>query len=169
MIPISNIKLRKRPRYWNIVVLSLSLLASTREIKGQTIAYSYPVSEMKITSPYGIRMHPILRVYRFHYGIDLASNRDSVKSILSGRVLRQGYSKTLGYFVTTHHGDLTITYGHLSAISVQRKSLIKAGEMIGITGSTGRATADHLHLEVKLSGRTIDPQLLFKQLKILNH
>ena len=156
------------PSTWQRLIMLFSMLCLFTPTVAQSLSYSQPLTRMHITSSYGIRMHPILGVYKFHAGIDLAARRDTVRSILQGQILSMGYSKTLGYFVATIHGDLTILYGHLSAITVQPKSFVQAGDILGITGSTGLSTGDHLHLEVRLLGRRIDPLLLFKYLQKLN-
>lgn len=153
----------------SMVLLIFILPPLSWQAAGQTIAFSYPLRHMKITSSYGMRMHPVLGEYRFHHGIDLASHRDTVKSILTGKVLSAGYSQTLGYYVLTRHGDMSILYGHLSAIWVKQGSHLQQAQPLGRTGNTGMATGDHLHLEVRLLGRTINPVLLFKQLEKLNH
>lgn len=147
--------------------LIYGLLSLNSPVCGQTISFSYPLSNLKITSPYGMRMHPVLGDYRFHHGIDLASHRDTVKSILTGKVISTGSSHSLGYYVLTRHGDLAILYGHLSAIWVKPGSQLQQARPLGLTGNTGMATGDHLHLEVRLLGRTIDPLLLFKHLEKL--
>lgn len=153
---------------WQRLIMLFCILCLFTPAGAQSLSYSPPMTRMNITSSYGMRMHPILGVYKFHAGIDLAARRDTVRSILQGQILSMGYSKTLGYFVATIHGELTILYGHLSAIRVKPESFVQAGDILGITGSSGLSTGDHLHLEVRLLGRTIDPVLLFKYLQKLN-
>ncbi len=156
------------PSTWQRLIMLFSILCLLTPTRAQSLSFSQPLTRMHITSSYGIRMHPILGVYKFHRGIDLAARSDTVRSILQGQIISMGYSKTLGYFVATGHGELTIVYGHLSSISAKPKSFVQAGDILGITGSTGLSTGDHLHLEVRLLGRTIDPLLLFRYLQKLN-
>lgn len=166
MIPILTDLPARSP--WQRLIMLLRILFLFTPTAAQSLSYSQPLTRMHITSSYGMRMHPILGVYKFHAGIDLAARSDTVRSILKGQIVSMGYSKSLGYFVATIHGDLTILYGHLSAIRVKPKSFVQAGDILGITGSTGLSTGDHLHLEVRLLGRRIDPLLLFKYLQKLN-
>jgi len=123
------------------------------------IDFSKPLNSLRKTSGYGHRFHPILRKWLFHSGVDLASNADTVYSILSGKIKESGYSKTLGYYVRTEHsnGAIEVLYAHLSEYHYLAGEPISAGQPIGITGSTGRSTGDHLHLAVYKNGKHTNP------------
>lgn len=136
-----------------------------------TIAFSKPLSYLQKTSKYGYRFHPILKRWRFHAGVDLASNADTVYSMLSGKIKDSGYSSTLGYYVRTEHSDgkLEVLYAHLSEYYYLKGDSLSAGEPIGITGSTGLSTGDHLHLGVYKEGRHVDPIIFMSQILNFNN
>lgn len=116
-----------------------------------------PLEDIALTSKFGYRFHPILKERKFHGGIDLAAHRSVVFAVLKGYVQAAGFSTTLGNFVCLNHGQVTTTYGHLAYIAVKPGQLISAGESIGISGHTGRATGEHLHFMVKYQGEYLDP------------
>lgn len=136
----------------------------------RTIAFATPLERLRKTSGYGYRVHPILKKWMFHSGVDLASSSDTVYSMLSGTVKSAGYSPTLGYYVRTQHseGKVEVLYAHLSEYHYKAGETISAGEPIGITGSTGRSTGDHLHLGVYKDGQHVDPIPFMSQILDFN-
>lgn len=116
-----------------------------------------PLAEYKITSRFGWRKHPITRKASFHKGIDLAARAQVVRSIMDGAVTATGYHRHLGNYVRIDHGAVQSIYGHLSRITVKRGQPVTAGYPIGITGRTGRATGEHLHLGIQRNGTYINP------------
>jgi murein DD-endopeptidase MepM/ murein hydrolase activator NlpD len=114
----------------------------------------------RITSGFGHRFHPILKVHRDHNGIDLAGAMgDSVSAAWSGQVIVAGYQKGYGNAVIIEHpGGRTSVYGHLSGISVEVGQTVHAGEKVGEIGTSGLSTGPHLHFEIRLEGRAIDPR-----------
>lgn len=129
--------------------------------------FSLPLdSPIVINSRYGYRTDPFTGKQRFHNGVDLRSRASTVLSVLGGKVKKTGYErKGLGNYVTMKYGDFELTYGHLSSIFVSQKDVVKPGTPLGISGSTGRSTGDHLHLSLKVNGKRVDPLpfLLFIQ------
>lgn len=121
--------------------------------------FSSPMSrELVINSGFGRRKDPFSSKYKFHYGVDLHSRSDAVFSMLRGRVKKTGYEKRgYGNFVTVSYGDFDVTYAHLSSVLVSKDDVIPAGTPIGVSGSTGRATGDHLHISLKFRGKPVDP------------
>ena len=111
-----------------------------------------------------MRKHPITKMMQFHKGIDLACKADTLRSMISGIVIKTGYSKSLGNFLQTRHGQISIVYGHLSYIFVYKGQIVNAGEPLAITGSTGKVTAEHLHLQISFKGKSINPLDLFNVL-----
>lgn len=109
-----------------------------------------------LTSGYGYRP----RFGRFHHGIDVAINSgDTVICSLPGIVSKTGYD-TGGYgryALVSHDGGVETLYGHLQICLVSPGQKIKAGEAIGLGGSTGNATGPHLHFETRYRGVAIDP------------
>ncbi|QNF31359.1 M23 family metallopeptidase (plasmid) [Adhaeribacter swui] len=132
-------------------------LPKPASVKPDYLAASMPLTAPYINSGYGNRMDPLTGKTRFHAGIDFKGASDSVMVILPGRVSKVGYSGGLGNYVEVTHADFTTVYGHLSGIAVREGMYIKAGTLIGLTGSTGRSTGDHLHFALKYKGRIVNP------------
>lgn len=119
---------------------------------------SLPIDSMVITSKYGIRKDPFTGKEKAHKGIDLRGNNDYVYSIMPGMVTKAGKNKSFGNYVEVKHGDFTSIYGHLYSILVNAKQSVEAGQPIGISGSTGRSTGEHLHFQMEYKDKTIDPK-----------
>lgn len=125
-----------------------------------------PVEFVRVSDFYSkSRLHPILKYFRPHEGIDLVANEGTpVSSVLDGEVEDTGYSPNIGNYVRIRHMDGYETiYGHLSKIRGDLKSgvLVKKKELIGLVGHTGLATGPHLHFGVQKSGSYIDPAIFF--------
>ncbi len=116
-----------------------------------------PLKHIYLTSPYGYRIHPVTGKYSYHAGIDLRARSDTVFAVMPGHVKRSSYDPFLGVYIKLSHGDYETTYGHLSQIFVLPPDSVSAGTAIGLTGSTGRTTGEHLHFAVSYHGRSIDP------------
>ncbi len=112
-----------------------------------------------VTSDFGYRKDPFTGRGAFHEGIDLTSdNGAEVKAFATGVVAHSGWMPGYGKSVILHHADGTETlYGHCEKIHVSRGDVVAKGTAIGVMGSTGRSTGDHLHFEVRRNGRVIDP------------
>jgi len=119
---------------------------------------SLPVDELTVTSPYGYRTDPITGKRRFHRGIDFDADFNYVYSVMPGKVVKSGKNRDLGEFVQVQHGEFVTTYGHLFQRLVSAKDAVEAGQPIGISGSTGRSTGEHLHFGMAFNGKYIDPQ-----------
>lgn len=135
--------------------------------EGSLIGFSLPLDRpLVVNSKYGYHIDPFTKKQKFHYGIDLKSQSNLVLSMLGGKVKKTGFErKGLGNYVTLVYGDFEVTYGHLSSILVSVKDIVHPGTPIGVSGSTGRSTGDHLHLSLKRKGKKVDPLpfLLFVQ------
>ena len=120
--------------------------------------FHMPTPSTKITSPFGPRWR------RMHNGLDLKVNiGDTIVSAFDGKVRivkyeRRGYGK---YVVIRHDNGLETVYGHLSKQLVEENQLVKAGEVIGLGGNTGRSTGSHLHFETRFLGIAINPIYMF--------
>ncbi|MGN8056091.1 M23 family metallopeptidase [Pedobacter sp. 22163] len=121
---------------------------------------------MKVNSTFGNRIHPVTHQNDFHRGIDLRARNEPVFSFFSGKVSEAGYNPILGKFIKIDHSGLESIYGHLSIILVHNGQVLKAGELIAVTGSTGRVTGEHLHFSLRIDGIYIDPILFILQLQV---
>jgi len=123
-----------------------------------TVNWSLPVVDTRITSPFGFRR------YRWHYGTDLkVYYGDSIAAAFDGIVRivdyeRYGYGR---YVVLRHLNGFETLYGHLSKAKVKVGEMVKAGELVGLGGSTGRSTGTHLHFEIRYQGNAIDPSTIY--------
>lgn len=129
------------------------------------LSVSYPLRRIKITSPYGYRKDPFTGKKRFHGGLDLHARGDEVLAMMGGVVVKVGQDKTSGKYVTLQHGGYTVSYCHLSKILAVKGAVVRPRDVVGITGSTGRSTGEHLHITCKLNGKSVDPLLLLNYIK----
>ena len=115
--------------------------------------------EISITSPYGIRTHPIFGASKFHNGIDLAANYENVYSVLDGIVTETGWDNNGGgnYIKINHFNRFETAYLHLSEIYYRVGEFVKAGFIIAKSGNSGNSTGPHLHFSVKEFGQNINP------------
>lgn len=126
------------------------------------MSVSLPLKRIKVTSPFGMRKDPFTGKRKMHNGIDLYARNDEVYAMFPGVVKKVGYDKRSGNYVTLRHGDYTVSYCHLSRVTVKEKTPVLAGDVVGITGNTGRSTGEHLHLTCKRSGISINPSVMFE-------
>jgi murein DD-endopeptidase MepM/ murein hydrolase activator NlpD len=121
-------------------------------------SFSWPVSGT-ITSPFGWRSNPFGGSPDFHPGLDIAAPMGTtVTAAASGTViLAQWYGGYGNFIMIDHGGGVASGYGHLSAIYVSVGQQIQKGQAIGAVGSTGHSTGPHLHFEVRLNGKPVDP------------
>jgi murein DD-endopeptidase MepM/ murein hydrolase activator NlpD len=119
----------------------------------------------RVTSRFGYRRSPFLRVIRFHEGVDIASPRGTpVVSSADGLVIYAGYRGGLGRAVIIAHGlGLFSVYGHASRLFVTKGEWVERGTIIASVGSTGSSTGPHLHYEILVDGVPMDPLRYFYQ------
>ena len=130
--------------------------------------FSLPLRKIRITSPYGMRRHPIYKDFRFHNGIDLAANYEPVYAMLDGIVTEVGITPSAGKYVTLQHGPaLEITYMHLSRIHVTKGDCILSGDIVARSGNTGCSCSPHLHLKATFRRCSINPIHLLKLSKTI--
>ena len=128
-----------------------------RHPNGRT-RFSLPLRRIRITSPYGMRRHPIYKDFRFHNGIDLAAHYEPVYAMLDGIVIEAGSNPSAGKYVTLQHGtDLEITYMHLSRIHVTKGDCVLSGELVARSGNTGVSCSPHLHIKATYRHRSLNP------------
>jgi murein DD-endopeptidase MepM/ murein hydrolase activator NlpD len=119
-----------------------------------------------LSSIVGSRKDPITGDPDYHQGLDISADHgDPVFATADGTVRHAGREGAYGNLITIDHGfGLETRYGHLSRYDVKAGSKVKRGDIIGRVGATGRATGPHLHYEVRVNGRLLNPlQLLLQQ------
>jgi len=115
-----------------------------------------------VTSEYGYRTDPITHRRKYHRGIDVANEAGTpVRSPWSGKVRRVTRSRYGGRFVVVQSGEMRLTFMHLQETSVSKGDQVRAGDQVGLMGSSGRTTGPHLHLEVRHQGKTRNPAVAF--------
>lgn len=129
------------------------------------MSVSLPLKRIKVTSPFGMRKDPFTGKKKMHNGIDLHARNDEVYAMFPGVVKKVGYDKRSGNYVTLQHGDYTVSYCHLSRVTVKERTPVLAGDVVGITGNTGRSTGEHLHLSCKRSGISINPSMILEYIR----
>lgn len=123
-----------------------------------------PLRHLTLTSGYGYRIHPVTSEFCFHSGIDLRARHDTVFAVMPGRVAFMGYDAVTGVHIRMSGGDFAFLYGHLSQVFVLAGDSVQAGSPLGVTGSSGRVTGEHLHFGVSYRQRAVNPLLFLYDL-----
>lgn len=118
-----------------------------------------PLSSYRITSTFGMRVHPILGYARMHNGVDMsAPSGTPVYAAKSGKVTVAGWGSQAGNYVSINHGDgFASIYMHLTNYIVSAGTYVTAGQVIGYVGSTGLSTGPHLHFGISYNGTYVNP------------
>jgi murein DD-endopeptidase MepM/ murein hydrolase activator NlpD len=114
----------------------------------------------RMASGYGVRIHPIYKTRRMHWGMDFSAPQGTNVYATGNGVVKTAKRsrKGLGNHIVINHGfGYQTTYGHLNKILIRRGQKVKRGDIIGVVGSTGSSTAPHLHYEVKKGKRKLNP------------
>jgi murein DD-endopeptidase MepM/ murein hydrolase activator NlpD len=150
-------EVRAEKREAEIPVINDAYAEKRKELYKTRKYLSLPIDSMQVTSPYGMREHPIDGKRKQHQGIDLRANNDYVYSVMPGRVTKAGKDRKLGNYIEIEHGDFKTIYGHLQSILVNIKQSVEAGQPIAISGNSGASTGEHLHFGMKFKDMYIDP------------
>mgnify|MGYP000221124821 CR=1 FL=1 len=128
------------------------------EVEGGELTWPLPSGRV-VTSNFGYRFHPVDKVYRFHTGIDIAANiGDDVVAAADGVVAFAGRLGAFGKCVILQHpGNVQTLYAHNSKNIVEQGEAVKRGQKIAEVGSAGKSTGPHLHFEVRINGRSVNP------------
>ena len=139
-------------------------LTETEEIAKTKISQleqtpSIPPARGQLSSGFGWRLHPILGEYMMHEGQDITGSIGiPVNATALGKVVEREYSSSFGnYVVLAHGGGVRTLYAHLSAFKCELGQSVRRGQVIGLLGNTGRSTGPHVHYEVHLGDRPVDP------------
>ena len=140
----------------------LSVLESmimNRNLQAEVLPAGRPITKGWISSKYGIRSDPFTGKPEFHKGLDLAGKEGSdVVAVAAGVVTWAGKRYGYGNLVEINHGKGYVTrYGHAKEVLIKVGDTVKKGQLIAKMGNTGRSTGPHVHFEVWLNGRTVDP------------
>jgi len=141
-----------------IAALQKKRSAQKSYVSGKGSMFNWPVRG-NISSPYGYRIHPILKRKILHSGIDIAApNGTPVKAPAGGEVIYDGWLRGYGRVVVLDHGrGYSTLYAHLSASLVKEGQVVKSGATIAKVGKTGNTTGYHLHFEVRVFGTPENP------------
>ena len=114
---------------------------------------------LSVNSGFGVRSDPFRGGRAMHSGVDIPGPvGTAIYATADGVVGRTGWVGGYGNLIELEHGKgIQTRYGHLSSISVTPGSRVKRGQLIGLMGSTGRSTGSHLHYEVRIDGRAVNP------------
>lgn len=123
------------------------------------IPSAQPVANLVFTSNFGVRSDPFRGVAAMHAGVDIPGPIGTpIYATADGIIGRAERSGGYGNLVEVNHGKgIETRYGHLSKILVQPNTRVRRGQLIGLMGSTGRSTGSHLHYEVRVDGRAVNP------------
>ncbi|HIP50756.1 MAG TPA: M23 family metallopeptidase [Campylobacterales bacterium] len=136
--------------------------------KGKVLVQKYmskPLKHVRITSHFtNRRFHPVLKRWKAHHGTDFGAKRGTpILAAADGKVIFSGWKGGYGKVIKLQHKDGYVTlYAHQSRLKVKKGKKVKAGQIIGYVGSTGRSTGPHLHFGVYKNGRAINPMRMVK-------
>lgn len=119
-----------------------------------------PLTSYVLTSPFGMRIHPIKGVWRMHNGVDMAAPTGTpIYAAKSGKVTTASFQAGgAGYYVSINHGDgFSSIYMHMTHFIVKPGQYVNAGQVIGYVGSTGGSTGPHLHFGIAYNGTYVNP------------
>ncbi len=133
--------------------------SSPASVSDTSIPKGKPTDYVRISSPFGSRIHPITHKRHGHKGIDLAAPRNTpIYATADGVVTFSGRNGGYGNFVKLNHENgYKTAYAHMNSIAVRKGRTVQKGDLIGYVGSTGASTGNHLHYEVYYQDKLIDP------------
>ena len=118
-----------------------------------------PMQYYYVSSPYGLRIHPKSKLKQMHHGIDMAGTwQEEVRAPADGYISFSGRNGSFGKSIKiVHKHGVTTLYGHLHRLKVKKGDFVTEGDIIGKMGSTGRAVGAHLHYEIKVNKKSVNP------------
>lgn len=154
-------KVEKREVFYN----KKEALLLKHSVLKETLPTLYPVDVPYTSSSFGWRRDPFLGIRAFHKGLDFsAAHGEKIRSTGAGMVTMVGKGKNYGNFLKIKHGDgLETRYAHCSKILVKKGDIVEKNQVIALVGNTGRSTGPHLHYEIRLNGRALDPRQYLKK------
>lgn len=147
-------------RIFFVILISFSGYCQQKYLPATTfISPIIQVEDIRLTSQFGLRMHPVTKSTSFHNAIDIAApSHTEVYASSSGVVKKIDFDVNLGiYVVIAHQNKIESLYGHLFAVCVEVGQEVVIGEHLGFVGKTGRATGFHLHFGIKKENQWMNP------------
>lgn len=129
------------------------------------LSVSFPMKNLIVNSPFGQRKDPFTGKKRNHNGLDLRARGDEVYAMLDGTIKKTGEDKRSGKYIILQYGEFLVSYCHLSRIWIKQGAQVKPGEVVGVTGNTGRSTGEHLHITCRKNNKHVDPAILIQFIK----
>ncbi len=125
----------------------------------ETLQLIAPTRGTRLGSPFGLRYHPIKHRRILHSGVDISGKRgEKVVASAAGKILFSGRNGAYGLMIDLEVKDgVVLRYAHLDKLAVKKGAMVKQGQYIGNLGRTGRVTAPHLHFEVRLNNKPVNP------------
>ncbi|WP_394192126.1 M23 family metallopeptidase [Pseudoalteromonas atlantica] len=163
--PLNVFDESKIPSEFLAIADKLLLLNSLESLLNE-LPQSLPAADYYISSSYGLRKDPMNGRRAFHKGVDLAGwHKTEIFAPADGTVLRAGRNGGYGNFIELQHKNGFVTrFGHLNKIKVKKGQTVTKNDVIGLMGSTGRSTSTHLHYEVLLNDKHVNPVKITKAL-----
>ncbi|MDA7843084.1 M23 family metallopeptidase [Methylophilaceae bacterium] len=154
-------KVEKREIFYN----KKEALLLKQSVLNETLPTLYPVEVPYTSSSFGWRRDPFLGIRAFHSGLDFsAAHGEKIMATGAGIVTMVTKEKNYGNVLRIKHGDgLETRYAHCSKILVKKGDIIEKNQVIALVGNTGRSTGPHLHYEIRLNGRALDPRQYLKK------
>ena len=142
----------------NRLTAEILKLQGSGDYIGGDLTWPAPASK-RITSYFGYRVHPILKIKKLHTGIDIGvGSGNNVVAANAGTVIKAAWNNSYGYMVMVDHGGGIVTlYAHNSKLKVKAGDIVTRGQVVAISGSTGMSTGPHLHFEVRVNGAYKNP------------
>jgi murein DD-endopeptidase MepM/ murein hydrolase activator NlpD len=156
-------KIRKKVYVQSKSFDDLIILSRNKEEMLRSVPAIIPISSKDLTriaSGFGLRIHPIYKIIKFHYGMDFTAPAGTDVYATGNGVVEsvQISQRGLGKNIVINHGyGYSSIYGHLSNFNVRVGQKVQRGDVIGFVGNTGTSIANHLHYEIKLNGVNVDP------------
>lgn len=158
-----------------MIVFTMALVAQDRPTSKARFKSEFPdffplnmENFTRLSSGYGYRVHPLHKKIKKHKGLDLVAKKGSaVYASARGKVLESGYDKGYGNYILLLHGEHTKTlYAHLLGSIVKKGRIVKKGQIIGAVGDTGMVTGPHLHYEIRIKEKRVNPLLFWKKIQV---
>lgn len=138
------------------------ITSSQKKYMFHTIPSGSPLKKTKVTGKYGFRIHPVTKKRKFHQGIDLRAKRKTKVYATADGIVRYVQNKNKGNWgrtvIISHNFGFETVYAHLNKSKVKVGDVIKKGDIIALSGNSGRSTGPHLHYEVRYASKILNPK-----------